>query len=125
VTLKILHTSKIIVIFDINWALKFYEETLQNQFRNTTVLLVLLSKGTVLKSLGQKAILDISDTEVTGYEMNGRDSIPGRGINFSILQSSPRPDRLWGPPSFLFSGYQRLFSGGKAVGASRCLLTSI
>jgi hypothetical protein len=25
-----------------------------------------------------------------------------------------RPDRLWGPPSLLYSGYRRAFPGGKA-----------
>jgi hypothetical protein len=31
--------------------------------------------------------------------------------------SSPQlPDRHWGPPSFLFNGYQGLFPGGKAAG---------
>jgi hypothetical protein len=34
-----------------------------------------------------------------GYGLNGLGSIPGRSKRFSSLQ---RPDRLWGPPSFLW-----------------------
>jgi len=34
-------------------------------------------------------------------------SIPGRGRD--CISSLPRPDRLWGPPFLLPSGYRRLY----------------
>jgi hypothetical protein len=37
-------------------------------------------------------------------------SSPGSGWEF--FSSPPRPDRLWGPPIFLFNGYQGLFLWG-------------
>jgi hypothetical protein len=45
---------------------------------------------------------------VTGYGLDGRDSIPGSARFFSSAQ---RPDRLWGSPSLLSSGYRGLFHG--------------
>jgi hypothetical protein len=45
----------------------------------------------------------------TRLRAGDRGSIPGRG-NDGIFFSSPlRPNRLWGPPSFLSNGYQGLF----------------
>jgi hypothetical protein len=35
---------------------------------------------------------------------------------FTIFRS--RPDRPWGPPSFLYNGY-RIFPGGRAAGVVR------
>jgi hypothetical protein len=50
-----------------------------------------------------------------GYGLDGRGSIPGSGMrSFSTPQY---PDRFWGPPSFLFSGYGGSLPGGKAVWA--------
>jgi hypothetical protein len=44
---------------------------------------------------------------VMGYRLDGRSSIPGSGMrSFSTPQY---PDRLKGPPRFLFSGYRGLF----------------
>jgi hypothetical protein len=42
-------------------------------------------------------------------------SSPGRGWEF--FSSPSRQDRLWGPPSFLYSGYRGSFPGGKASGS--------
>jgi hypothetical protein len=38
-----------------------------------------------------------------------------RGLE--IFSSPPRPERLWGPLSLLYNGYQGLFPWGKATGA--------
>ena len=45
----------------------------------------------------------------TRYGLDGPGSNPGGGEIFHT-----RPDRPWGPPSFLCNGY-RLFPGGKAA----------
>jgi hypothetical protein len=37
--------------------------------------------------------------------LHGRGSLPGIG---KILSNPQRPDRLWGPPNLLASGYRRL-----------------
>jgi hypothetical protein len=43
----------------------------------------------------------------------------GRFMDFVCVKDElPQcPERLWGPPSLLFNGYQGSFPGGKAVGA--------
>jgi hypothetical protein len=57
---------------------------------------------------------DIAVGTVTGYGMDGRGSIPGRGIKrFSVPQCR---DRLWGLPSLISSGYRGPFSALKASG---------
>jgi hypothetical protein len=42
------------------------------------------------------------EEEPTGYGLDGRGSIPGKGKRFFCS-----PDRLWKPPSLLFSGFRR------------------
>jgi len=49
--------------------------------------------------------------------MADRDSIPGKDGEGIFLSSPSRQDRIWGPPSFLSSGYRGVFSGGKAAEA--------
>jgi hypothetical protein len=49
---------------------------------------------------------------VSDYGLDDRGSIPDRGRGF-FLQPL-RPDRLWGQPSLLYSGYRGSFPGGKA-----------
>jgi hypothetical protein len=55
-------------------------------------------------------IIEITDY---GLEIDDRGSKSDRG--WELFSSTPRPDRLWSPPSLLFSGYQGLFSGDKAA----------
>jgi hypothetical protein len=47
---------------------------------------------------------------LVGIAMDRRGSISGRGKRF--FSSSQLVYRLWGPPSFLFNGYRRLFPRG-------------
>jgi hypothetical protein len=52
----------------------------------------------------------------TGYWLS--DQVVGARVPAaSRMFSSPlSPDRFWGPPNLLYSGYGRPFPGGKAVG---------
>ena len=56
---------------------------------------------------------DSSVSIAARYGLDGREIEPGGGEIFRT-----RPDRLWGPPNLLYSGY-RVFPGGKAAGAWR------
>jgi hypothetical protein len=60
---------------------------------------------------------DSQDSSVnikTGYGLDGRGSIPGRGKRFFCFPQ--RPDGLWSPPRFLYIGKVASFRGGKAAG---------
>jgi hypothetical protein len=47
----------------------------------------------------------------------GRPGFGCAGRGRDSFSSSPRPDRLWGPPSLLFNPYRGTFPGCKAAGA--------
>jgi hypothetical protein len=49
---------------------------------------------------------DSSVCIATGYGLEGRDSIPGRGKRF--FPSPQGQERLWSPPSALTNGYRGL-----------------
>jgi hypothetical protein len=59
--------------------------------------------------MGRDSIIDI----VTAYGLDGQGIESGGGEIFHTC-----PDRSWGPPSLLYSGY-RVFPGLKAAGAWR------
>jgi hypothetical protein len=44
--------------------------------------------------------------------MDDRGSIAVRGSDGIFFSSPPRPDRFWGPPSLLSSGYLGAFTAG-------------
>jgi hypothetical protein len=46
----------------------------------------------------------------TGYGLDTRGSIPGKGKRF--FSTPQRPDMLWGSPSLLLNGYRRLSGRG-------------
>jgi len=49
----------------------------------------------------------------------------GSGRGWEFFSSPPRPDRLWGQPSLLSSGYQGLLGWGKEARELNWPLTSI
>jgi hypothetical protein len=59
------------------------------------------------------AILSSSVGIATGNELDSPGSIPN---NVRFFSSPQRPDRLWGPPSLLYSGYRDCLSGLKRQG---------
>jgi hypothetical protein len=50
---------------------------------------------------------------MTGYGLDGQDSIPGSDKKYSPIPKSSDP--LWGPHSLLYSGYREFSPGGKAA----------
>jgi len=69
------------------------------------------SGGTAGQSCHVAGIAQSVQRLATGWTVWGSNS--GEGEIFRT-----RPDRPWGPPNLLYSGY-RVFSGGKAAGAWR------
>jgi hypothetical protein len=51
---------------------------------------------------------------VTGYQQDGRGSSPGKDKKLFCIPQ--RPDRLWGPPSFLSNFYRGSLAGVKQPG---------
>jgi hypothetical protein len=75
---------------------------------------------TIIISGSRDSSVDIA----TGYKLDVRDSIPGRGK--IILPTSQLPKRLWCPPRLLFKGHRGPLSRGcKAVRAWIWQFTSI
>jgi hypothetical protein len=59
----------------------------------------------------------------TGYELDGRGSIP---VTVKIFFSSPqRPDRIWDLPSLLSNGYRGLFPRGVKRPGREAALSSL
>ena len=54
-----------------------------------------------------RIILKCVARRLRGWKVRG--SNPGRGVRFFL--SRKRPNRLWGPPCLLFSGYRGYFAG--------------
>jgi hypothetical protein len=52
------------------------------------------------------------DSVATGYGLDDRGIGVRVPVGSRVFSSPCRPDRLWGPPSLLSNGYQRLFPSG-------------
>jgi hypothetical protein len=63
------------------------------------------------------ASLDSTIGIATGYGLDDGEVGVRVLVGSRIFTSPCRPDRLWGPPNFLYNGYRGHFPGGKAAGA--------
>jgi hypothetical protein len=65
--------------------------------------------------MGVTSIVQSRDSSVgiaTGYGLDDQGLGVRVPVGARIFTSPCRPDRLWGPPSFLSNGYRRLFPRG-------------
>jgi hypothetical protein len=69
-----------------------------------------------MRIMEQKGSRDSVVGIATGYGLDDRAVGVRVPIGSRIFSSPNRPDRLWGPPNLLSSGYQGFFPGDKAAG---------
>jgi hypothetical protein len=105
-----------------HWGFQCFPQSLQiNQ--TTTIFFRTLSTSIIHLHPTNREGRDTSVGIATGYELDGRHSIPGRSKKcFSSLQS---PGRLWGPISLLHNGFPGLLHGGKVEEVWSSPFTSI
>jgi hypothetical protein len=75
--------------------------------------------GLFIEAVSRDSAVGIS----TGYGLDDWEVGVRVPVGSRIFTSPCCPDRLWGPPNFLYNGFRDLFPGGKAAGAWSCPLT--
>jgi hypothetical protein len=81
------------------------------QARGMYVQAVFLAQasGLDVRRIMRRSIRDSSVGIATGYGLDDRGVGVRVQVGSRIFSSPSRPDRLWGPPSYLYNGYQGLF----------------